>query len=51
MGLNLKGMEPTGRLVERPAGNLCRYRVKVTDVSQADDELVGWRRRAYESAA
>lgn len=48
VGINLKGMPPTGRL--REAGGMCTHRVDVTGAEQVDDELVGWLREAYDRA-
>ena len=33
-----------------PAGGMCQYKVKVTEASEVDRELIAWVRRAYESA-
>jgi Domain of unknown function (DUF5655)/Domain of unknown function (DUF4287) len=51
LGLNIKGIEPTERLIAQPAGSMCNYKVKVADPAEVDDELIGWIRLAYESAA
>ncbi len=50
VGLNMKGVPATPRLAEMPAGGMCQYKVRVTDVDQVDDELIAWVRQAYESA-
>ncbi|MBX3083965.1 MAG: DUF4287 domain-containing protein [Anaerolineae bacterium] len=50
VGLNMKGVEPTARLVAMPAGSMCQYTVKVTDADQVDDELITWLKLAYDSA-
>ncbi len=50
VGLNVKGLQASERLLEQPAGRMCNYIVKLTDVRQADAELVGWIKTAYESA-
>jgi hypothetical protein len=50
VGLNMKGVDPTARLVAQPAGGMCNYKVKVTDVAQVDAELIAWIRQAYDSA-
>jgi hypothetical protein len=50
VGLNMKGVEATPRLVAQPAGSMCQYIVKVTDASQVDEELVAWIKQAYDSA-
>jgi hypothetical protein len=50
LGLNLKGTPPTDRLEALPAGQMCNYRVKLTDPAQVDAELAGWLRTAYDAA-
>ena len=51
VGLNMKGVKGTDRLTELPAGQMCQYKVKVTDATEVDKELLNWIRQAYESAA
>lgn len=50
VGLNVKGLEPSDRLKELPPGRMCNYTVRLSGREEVDDELVGWLRRAYESA-
>lgn len=50
VGLNMKGVAETPRLAAMPAGGMCQYKVKVTEPSQVDEELVAWVRQAYEGA-
>jgi hypothetical protein len=50
VGLNLKGVPSTERLVELPAGGMCQYKVKLTDALEVDEELIGWLRQAYDAA-
>jgi hypothetical protein len=50
VGLNMKGITPTSRLMSMPPGGMCQYKVNVTAAEQVDDELVGWMRQAYEAA-
>lgn len=50
VGLNMKDVGATGRLTAMPPGGMCNYKVKVTDASQVDGELIAWIRRAYDSA-
>ncbi|MBI1332306.1 MAG: DUF4287 domain-containing protein [Armatimonadetes bacterium] len=50
VGLNMKGVPGTERLVEQPAGGMCQYKVKVSDAGEVDDELFGWIKTAFESA-
>ena len=50
VGLNMKGIEATERLVAQPAGGMCNYKVKVVEVGEVDAELITWIRQAYDSA-
>jgi hypothetical protein len=50
VGLNMKDVPSTSRLQAMPAGGMCQYKVKVTQASEVDGELVAWVRRAYDSA-
>lgn len=51
IGLNAKGLAGAARLEELPAGQMCNYKVKLSDPSQVDDELIAWIRAAYDAAA
>ena len=50
VGLNMKGVQGNARLNELPAGQMCQYKVKLTDVKEVDKELLGWIKQAYDSA-
>ena len=50
IGLNMKGVKGTSRLIEQKPGGMCQYKVKVTHPKEVDAELVSWIRRAYDSA-
>jgi len=50
VGLNMKGVQATDRLVEQPAGQMCNYKVKLTKAEEVDAELMGWIKTAYDSA-
>ena len=50
VGINHKTLPSTERLVAQPAGGMCTHKIKLTDASEVDDELMGWIRSAYESA-
>jgi len=50
VGLNMKGVKATDRLTELPAGQMCQYKVKLSEAKEVDKELVDWIRQAYESA-
>jgi hypothetical protein len=50
VGLNMKGVPATDRLIEMPSGGMCQYKVNLTDAAEVDSELLAWIKRAYESA-
>ncbi len=50
VGLNMKGVKATARLLALPPGGMCQYKVNVTDAKEVDKELIGWIKQAYESA-
>jgi len=51
VGLNMKGVPATARLAAQPAGGMCQYKVLVADAREVDQELIGWLKQAYDSAA
>ena len=50
LGLNIKELPSSQRLEKLPAGQMCNFRVKLTDTAQVDAELVGWVKAAYDAA-
>lgn len=51
VGLNLKGVEPGGRLEASGSFNsMCSHRVRIESTEQVDEELIGWLRRAYDAS-
>jgi hypothetical protein len=50
VGLNMKGVAATDRLEEMPPKSMCQYKVKLTDASEVDRELIGWIKAAFDSA-
>jgi Domain of unknown function (DUF5655)/Domain of unknown function (DUF4287) len=50
VGINMKDVQPTDRLVAMPPGGMCQYKVKVTAPAEVDSELIAWIRRAYDAA-
>lgn len=50
LGLNIKELPPSPRLEKLPAGQMCNFRVKLTDATQVDAELVAWAKMAYDTA-
>ena len=50
LGLNIKSLPANARLIEQAAGGMCYYKVKLTDVSEVNTELVKWVRAAFDAA-
>jgi hypothetical protein len=50
VGINMKGVKGTDRLVELPPGGMCQYKVAVTDPTEVDKELIGWLKKAFDAA-
>jgi len=50
VGINMKGVKGTDRLVELPSGGMCQYKVAVTDARDVDKELIAWVKQAFDSA-
>lgn len=50
IGLDFDHADPPERLRPEKAGGMCRYKVRISDVDEVDEELIGWMRDAYESA-
>lgn len=50
VGLNMKGVAPTGRLAQLPPKGMCDYKVRLASVDEVDAELVGWLRMAFDAA-
>ena len=48
IGLNMKGVKGTSRLIEQKPGGMCQYKVRVGDRKDVDKELLGWIRQAYD---
>src|SRR5918993_589825 len=50
VGLNMKGVKGTARLIEQKPGGMCQYKVRVADRNEVDAQLFGWIRTAYHAA-
>jgi predicted transport protein len=50
VGLNMKGVKASDRLLELPAGQMCNYKVKLTAADEVDAELIDWIKTAYDAA-
>lgn len=50
VGLNAKELDGSARLKAQKPGGMCQYKVRLSELSEVDDELIGWIRTAYQSA-
>jgi Domain of unknown function (DUF5655)/Domain of unknown function (DUF4287) len=51
LGLNLKGVEPAGRLEAAGSWNaMCSHRVRIAGTAEVDGELAAWLKAAYDRA-
>ncbi|MDO6713119.1 DUF5655 domain-containing protein [Aliiglaciecola sp. 2_MG-2023] len=51
LGLNLKNVEPQGRLEASGSFNsMVSHRIKITDINQVDEELIDWLKMAYQQS-
>jgi len=50
VGLNMKDVPSTDRLLAMPPGGMCQYKVKVTSPAEVNPELIAWIRRAFDAA-
>lgn len=51
LGLKFNDKAVQGRLdTSGPFGSMCSHRVQLTELSQVDDELLGWIKEAYQEA-
>ena len=50
VGLNMKGVKGTARLIEQKPGGMCQYKVRLADRTEVDAQLIEWIRTAYNAA-
>lgn len=50
VGINMKDIPGTDRLLEQPPGGMCQYKVKVSDPLEVDEELFAWIKTAYDAS-
>ena len=50
VGLDFEHTDPPERLEAEKPGSMCRWRIRISDPDEVDDELIGWIRQAYEEA-
>ena len=51
VGLNMKGVPGTDRLLAQPPGGMCQYKVRLAAASDVDPQLIAWIRRAFDESA
>jgi predicted transport protein len=50
IGFNLKGTEPNGKLEAEKPNGICSHKINLSDMSEIDDEVIGWIKLAFENA-
>ncbi|WP_394778162.1 DUF5655 domain-containing protein [Undibacterium sp.] len=50
LGLNIKQLPSSERLVEQAAGGMCNYKIRLGTPDEVDAELISWIQQAYASA-
>lgn len=50
IGINLKGQEPKGKLEAEKPNSMCSHKIKISDISDIDKEILNWIKIAYERA-
>lgn len=51
IGLNIKGLDATERLIAQPAGGMCPFKVFLNNTQEIDAELINWLSTAYAASA
>jgi hypothetical protein len=50
VGLNMKGVPATARLIAQAPGGMCQYKVQITNAKEVDAQLIRWVKQAYQDA-
>lgn len=50
IGFNLKGVEASGKLENEKPNGICSHKINLADISEIDDEVIGYIKLAYEKA-
>lgn len=50
IGINIKDIEGTEKLIEQPKGSMCKFIVKIQSEDDIDSDLIGWLKEAYEQS-
>jgi len=51
IGLNMKKVQGTDRLIEQPPGGMCQYKIFLSSETEVDDEFLGYIKTAYDANA
>ena len=49
IGINLKGQEPEGKLEAEKPNSMCSHKIKITEISDIDKEVMDWIKSEFES--
>ena len=50
IGLNLKGVEPSGKLEAEKPNGICSHKINLTDLGEIDAEVISWVKMAFDKA-
>jgi predicted transport protein len=50
IGFNLKGVEPSGKLEAEKPNGICSHKINLADISEIDQEVIGWIKKAFDNA-
>ena len=50
IGLNLKGVEPKGKLEAEKPNGICSHKINLADIGEIDKEVIGWIKAAFDNA-
>ena len=50
IGFNLKGIEPKGKLIAEKPDAICSHKISVADITEIDQEVIGWIKMAFDKA-
>jgi len=50
IGINLKGHEASGKLEAEKPNAMCTHKIKISDISEIDSEIINWLKIAFENS-
>lgn len=50
LGINLKGQEPSGKLVAEKPNSMCSHKINLADIKDIDKEVIEWIKKAFDNA-